>query len=139
MSGKQFFLDRIQAVIDADRERRQRDGWSFIEHDAEHHTVGDLVAAVMRIDRVADALRFYHGYLAWLTALPAESRSERYTPQQVARSNIGWCFGEGMDRDRIAMWHAVTGAAHPLFGVMDVTPDGAYRAGLKLGGNLRNA
>lgn len=130
MAGKQFFLDRIQAAIDSDRQRSAEHGWSFAERTAERHMIGDLCAAVFSIDRAPDALRFYHGYIAWMRDLPAAELPAQYTPEQVARVNIGWLFGEGMDGDRIAMWHTITGAAHPVFGTTLPTPDEALAAGM---------
>ncbi len=51
----------------------------------------------------------------------------------VARMNIGWCFGEGMDSDTKAMWRIACGAYHPVFGEMRewIAPEDAYEAGLR--------
>jgi hypothetical protein len=81
----------------------------------------------MAIDNEADALRFYDGCVAHLEAQP-----DRKDPADcVAKANIGWCFGEGMDSDRVAMWRKVCGASHPVFGPMTtkVLPEEAFAAG----------
>lgn len=137
MTDTSFFLSRIQTQIDADNARKAEHGWSLTERRPGGHTIGDLMGAIFAIDNPEDALCFYESYIAWMETLPAEDRSEQYTTAQVARSNIGWCFGEGMDSDRIAMWNTVTGAAHPVFGTMTPTPQEAFAAGLELGEQQR--
>lgn len=99
------------------------------------HTIGDFTRAVMAIASDQDARLFYDGYLRYLDLLPAEKRSQRYTPEEVAKGNIGWCFGEGMAPERIAMWVKACGAAHPVFGTFDPppTPEEAFAAGLRAG------
>lgn len=48
-------------------------------------------------------------------------------PETIVRCNIGFCFGEGMSKERRAMWREVCGASHPWFGDMveDISPEEA--------------
>lgn len=39
--------------------------------------------------------------------------------EDIARQNIGWCFGEGMDLETRRMWRTACGAYHPALGTMD--------------------
>lgn len=80
---------------------------------SDKHTIGDFIRAVLDIDNKEDAERFIRGYMEWLKEQP--DLDER-GPEFVMRSNIGWCFGEGMKPERIAMWNKVCGATHPVFG-----------------------
>ena len=76
-------------------------------------TIGDFCTAVMQITGSSLARRFYSGYLQWL-----RGRQDREaTPEETARMNIGWCFGEGMSVEQQRMWNQVTGAEHPVFGM----------------------
>src|SRR5689334_18543821 len=90
----------------------------------EHHTIGEFVSAVCRIDNEADACQFADEYLAWLT----EHRAG-FEPINVMRSNIGWCFGEGMSQERIQMWSKVCEASHPFFGRSLPSTDEALQMG----------
>jgi hypothetical protein len=101
-------------------------------------TIGAFVSAVLEIDNAVDAAEFHAGYLAFMrngmeAGLPGFD--PRYDPIHVAKANIGWCFGEGMAPERMAMWRDVCEAEHPVFGAMTVppTPEEAFRAGLNMG------
>ena len=132
--NESFYLECIQKQIDKDRKRFARHGYTFVEHDATRQTIGELIGAIFAIDNDSDARRFFDDYVAWMTALPAEDRSPTGTADEVAKSNIGWAFGEGMAAERIAMWRNICGAAHPVFGAWLPTPTEAVRAGLDAGG-----
>jgi len=119
-------------------------------------TIGDLMGAVLAINSDDDAKAFYESYVAWLTAHldPASVHTPRSrlegTPagiyllssQQIACDNIGWCFGEGMSRERIAMWRRTTPAAHPVLPITEnhqPTAQECLDAGLRAGRALRKA
>lgn len=89
------------------------------------HTIGALVSAVMAIEEDEDARRFFEGYFLWQT----EHGRDGDDPGEVVRSNIGWCFGEGMARAQVEMWQRVCGAAHPIFGSAIPTAEEAVEAG----------
>lgn len=95
-----------------------------------HFTIGELYSAVLDIDNDEDARRFFGGYVEWLAGRP-----DCDDPEAVAKSNIGWIFGEGMAQDRIAVWVRAVDAAHPVFGKMTIKPtvEEALQAGMNLG------
>lgn len=76
-------------------------------------TVGDLVHAVLGIDNPEDAKRFFLGYTEQVQKM-IENGTWKGSPNasRAASRNIGFCFGEGMSRERIAMWKAATPAYH---------------------------
>lgn len=119
------FNEAIQKQIDEQRTRYAKSGYEFKERTVSTHNLGDLIGAVLAIDNESDANEFYRGYIEHLESLP---RHERYTPKQVADSNIGWCFGEGMAADRQQMWQKCTTASHPIFGKTQPTPEEAIRS-----------
>lgn len=128
------FEKKIQQAINKDRKRSRKSGWDFKERDFHAHTIGDFISAVMAINNSFDAKRFYQGYVTFMSCLPAEVRDSKHTPEEVAKSNIGWCFGEGMPQERIVMWRRVCGASHPVFGSMAIPPSPreAFQAGQKM-------
>lgn len=130
------FTQTIQAHIDADIAACREHGWPVDERSADTFSIGDLIATVLAVDDEEDARWYYAGYVAYLKRLPAERKSGRYIEEQVARMNIGWCFGEGMTDERIAMWRRVCGAYHPIFGAMEPgtrpSAEQAYDAGWRL-------
>jgi len=127
-----FFEQRISAEIEKDIKYRKKNKFDQVKRPEGMHTIGDFISAVFKINNKADAALFYRGYLEWLSKLPKKEKSGKLTDEQVAKSNIGWCFGEGMDSKMIKMWNKVTGAAHPIFGAMTPTPEEAFKAGMKL-------
>lgn len=126
------FRERIQQQISADRSRRQRLQVEFKERTVESHTLGDLIGAVLSIDNAYDARDFYEGLVEYYSSLPLGAIKR--SADEVARSNIGWCFGEGMAAARRAMWREVCDAAHPVFGAMETspTPEEALQAGIEM-------
>jgi hypothetical protein len=95
-------------------------------------TIGHLLDAIMSIDNEADARDFYESYVKWIE----EHDESVFMPGQVAAQNIGWCFGEGMAPERIAMWRRATPAAHPVLPITeDNTPSAeeCFEAGKRLG------
>ena len=129
-----LFEQKIAEQIERDTKYREKNGFDKPERNLGEHTIGDLISAVMTIDNKADAALFYRGYVEWLkNPPPGVEKNEIDNPEQVAKSNIGWCFGEGMDDKMIEMWNKVTGASHPVFGSMTPTPEEAFQAGMKLG------
>ena len=91
-------------------------------------TLGAVVDAVMGIHDEETARAFYEGYVAYEAHIPS-----RHTPEELVRSNIGWCFGEGMEPQDKAMWIRVCGASHPVFGQADVTFKEAFARGIRMG------
>lgn len=81
-------------------------------------TTGDLMDAIWSVDTEEDARRFFEGHVADIQRQVDEGVwDSRYTPEEGARANIGWMFGEGMPQERIAMWRRVTGAEHPALSI----------------------
>ena len=98
-------------------------------------SMGEIIQEVLRIDTPEEARRFYQQYVDHIRKTQEVSRaiSGTYgTPEEVAQSNIGWCYGEGMSVLRKAMWYAVTGAEHPVFGLSSPTSEEAFQAGINL-------
>jgi hypothetical protein len=95
----------------------------------------------MAIENGTDAKTFFDGYVKVLSEVPEEKRNwdADRTAADVARSNIGWFFGEGMSPEKIKMWSEVTGASHPAFGISTPTPQEALEIGLKMGEKMRKA
>jgi hypothetical protein len=120
----EFFQARIQRQIDT---RPSRYDLGYVR-TVEQFSLGDLIGAIMAVDNDADARRFYDGYVVSIR----EVGKTKELPADVARSNIGWCFGEGMEPDRIAMWRRVCDAVHPVFGTYETppTPAQAFDAGV---------
>lgn len=98
----------------------------------ELYTIGEFVSAVFSITNESDALEFYKGYLLYQQSHP-DRESSNFTDEQATKQNIGWCFGEGMDPEKIEMWIKVCGASHPVFGTTIPTTREAFEAGLQMG------
>lgn len=76
-------------------------------------SLGSLVSAVLKIADDRQAMRrFYDAELAWLR----DEHPEITDPEKVLRSNIGWCFGEGMPLTTRKLWAEETGAEHMIAG-----------------------
>lgn len=104
---------------------REMTKYQHLEIPKGDYTVGAFVSAIMKINNPAEAQEFWDGYLDYQTnAVPDRDAAA------VCRSNIGWCFGEGMSDERKQMWVQVCGAAHPIFGTMTPTPEEAFQAGV---------
>ena len=97
------------------------------------HTIGDLVGAILSIHDEEDATHFYRGYRAWMDAHWNEdgflASDNTNTPDQIVKSNIGWCYGEGMPQADREMWIRVSGASHPVFGQSMPSPTDAFATG----------
>ena len=107
----------------------------FFETSTCGHTMGHVMDAVFRIRNPEDAARFYRGYVEYLkTKVDLDPGG---SAEQIAKSNIGFCFGEGMPSKLIAMWIKVCGATHPVFGTTLPTPEEAFRLGQKMGEKMR--
>lgn len=92
------------------------------------HTVGQFISAVLAITNEAAAAEFACDYVKWLSL-----RGDLKSPaDEIMRSNIGYCFGEGMAEDKILMWRKVCGASHPWFGKVMPTPEECLVLGRKL-------
>jgi hypothetical protein len=135
-TNRSFFDSKIQAQIDADRASCVEHGWKFNERSAGKHTIGDFVRAVLAIENVDDARRFYLGCVAHIQAqIDAGTWQSGTTAnaEEGARSNIGWCYGEGMSPERCRMWVEACGAVHPVFGAGPVGADEALKVGREMG------
>ena len=99
------------------------------------HTIGEFIRAVMKVDNEADARSFYSGYLEYVRNAKPDPGDPpcKLTPEQIVKSNIGWCFGEGMPDTKIAMWVKVCGASHPVFGACIPSQEEALDKGKELG------
>jgi hypothetical protein len=106
-----FFCNRISEQIARDREYASLHGHEFAERDSSNHTIGDFIRAVLAVENAGDARLFYDGYLEWGRL---HYTSTDQPPEQIVSANIGWCFGEGMSPEKIAMWPRE--AKHPVFG-----------------------
>ena len=91
-------------------------------------TIGALVGAARKVHDDKEALAFWQGYLRWMRNAYPDSDAA-----SVCRSNIGWCFGEGMPTQDKDMWVRVCNASHPVFGQASVTPEQAFAAGIAQG------
>lgn len=125
------YVDEARAALAGPR----RPGPTSQERNmVKHQTIGDFIRAVLAVDNAEDAKALY-----WRTVGRIEQQIEdgtwetACTAEEGARSSIGWCFGEGMSSERIAMWGQATGSAHPVFGTMTPwpTPEEAFQSGLE--------
>ena len=113
-------------------EKMQSDSHLNIPKD--DFSTGALISAVMSIGDAEQATAFYEGYVEWTRDYQAAHPEVSQSPvTEVVRSNIGWCFGEGMDPQRVEMWVTVCDARHPFFGVTKPTADEAFEAGVAAG------
>ena len=121
---RQYF-DRLIA-------ERMAANYEHVSLEPAQFTIGSFISATMSITDPEDAAAFYAGLVDNLNSQPdLNPRGAEY----VARANIGWCFGEGMKPELIAMWSAVTGASHPVFGTtMPSTSKESFDAGVRLAG-----
>lgn len=115
-----YFEKCMQKQIEADREYCEKHRIEFTERDVSHANMGDCIRAILAIDNVADASKFYEGYVESIKRCP----DRESLPEYVAKSNIGWCFGEGMSAEHIAMWTEVIGNVMP-------TPEEAFAMGVE--------
>ena len=96
-------------------------------------TIGTFIGQVLAIHNATAARKFFDAEVAELRA----SHPEVTKPELVLRSNIGWCFGEGMPIAERQMWARVCGAEHPGLGSAytdrDFTPDELLQAGMQMG------
>jgi hypothetical protein len=83
-------------------------------------TIEHFVNAVLRIDNVDDATKFYFGCVDYVQQQIDEGVWESSSNAiESTEANIGWCFGEGMSQDRMKMWRKVSNTiAHPLWPVI---------------------
>ncbi len=100
-------------------------------------TLGEFIDEVLAIDSPLEARRFFEEYVAILER--ARASLDR-SAEEIARQNIGWCFGEGMPKERRAIWREACGAFHPNLGAMieDMEPEAVLAAGLEAGRRARD-
>lgn len=112
-----YFEECIERQIALCRARAVAHGWQFEERGITDHTLGDFIRAVLAVDTPEHAKAFYAGCVAFIQdEINAGTWRSRHSAEDAARANIGWCFGEGMAPEKIAMWTATCQAAHPIFG-----------------------
>jgi hypothetical protein len=122
------FEELIRVAITAAGRTQGRPSGPF-EHG---FTVGDFNRAVKSVVTRKDAILFYKGYVEYLKSLPANDKHLKgKTEEQVARTNIGWMFWDGMTLDAIKMWNESTGATNPIFGSTVPTVREAFVTGRK--------
>ena len=94
--------------------------------------MGHCMSAIKSIGNYEDAREFYEGYATWNEA-HKPSPDYPYSGEEIAKANIGYCFGEGMASERIQMWREVTGAEHPYGpGIENATPTELFEAGQRM-------
>lgn len=103
--------------------------------ETNRYTIGQFIRAVLAIDNPADALRFYRGEIEHHAK--DEELCKKYSPPDAAKSNIGWCYGEGMITEHVQMWCDVCGASHPVFGKQIPDYAEAMNEGIAMGQKLR--
>lgn len=91
-------------------------------------TIGAFVLAVLSIHHPEEAEDFWLGYLAY-----QKQKSPASDAESICRSNIGWCFAEGMSERDKAMWIDICDATHPWFGRSIVSGEEAFRLGVQKG------
>jgi hypothetical protein len=106
----------------------------------DNRNIGEFIRAVLAIDNEEDAAEFYAGHITYIQRQidKGEWKSDA-TPMQAVQSNIGWCFGEGMPAERVAMWSKVCGASHPVFGTKLPTAYEAFKMGMAEGEKIENS
>jgi len=129
----EFFRSKIEEEIRKDEKQCKQYEWEFKKRDPELHTIGDIIRATLAIKEPGEARRFFEGQVAWLMKRFSKSREEA---KYIARQNIGWCFGEGMERSLVQMWNETVQASHPAFGNHLPTPEEAFAAGKVMGERL---
>lgn len=133
-----YFEECIDRQIAADRAKCADRNWKFQERVVEHHWIGDFIRAVLAIGTPEDARRFYEGHVAFIERqIEAGTWTSPCTAEVGACVNIGWCFGEGMAPERIAMWQKVCQAVHPIFGTIMPSPAEALMEGQHMGEAMR--
>lgn len=100
-------------------------------------TMGDVIAAIFKIDNPEDAGQFYRGYVQDIRLNVPPGPGLILDAEKIAQSNIGWTFGEGMSQERIDMWVAATGASHPFFGTKLPTSEEAFKMGVAAGEKMK--
>lgn len=126
---KETEMNKFEVVMQEAIKRRRRPSTSVPDGQ---HTIGEFISAVFSITNEQDAREFYEGYLLYLENLPDKEPSN-FTDEQIAKRNIGWCFGEGIKPNMVTMWSNVCQAYHPVFGVSTPSPKEAFEAGLAVG------
>jgi hypothetical protein len=106
-------------------------GWHRTDRAPGQHIIGDFIRAVLAIHTAPEARVFYDGYTDWLRERNPGTSDDEIAA--IARSNIGWCYGEGMPTLDMDMWREVCGAAHPVFGTTMPSAEEAFRMGQELG------
>lgn len=77
-------------------------------------TIGDFISECLSIDNERDAKAFFKNQKAYVQhQIDERTWESKNNAEEATRMNIGFCFGEGMAPERIAMWKKATGAAHP--------------------------
>jgi hypothetical protein len=94
-----------------------------------------FIDAVLRI-KTGKAMRlFFEGYVMFLISEYPERPLAKN--EKIARSNIGFAFGEGMPMYLREKWNVQTGASHPVFGMSNPSPEEAFHLGCKLGEQMK--
>ena len=109
-----------------------------VKNRPKERTIGDFIRKVFAVKTEEAAKKFFDSEMAGIQAqIDAGTWKCRCSAVEAARSNIGWCFGEGMSDDRIAMWVRACKASHPVFGTARPSPQEAFEAGNRVGRHNR--
>jgi len=125
------FRELIDEEIRRDEAEREKNGLNQLIRQEGGHNIGDFIRAVLKINDEDTARQFYEGEVDYLNNQPDLSP---IGAEAVARANIGFCFGEGMNPEQIKMWNQVCEASHPWFGTKLPSPEEAFEVGIKAAG-----
>lgn len=105
-----FFIERVTRAKTADPDVVLPEDRFALRH---------LLVGMLTCTEDLDIARFFRGYVEYLESVKGDQDSDLKgkSPEEAARSLIGWLFGEGMSKDLVARWHKVTKASHPVFGI----------------------
>jgi hypothetical protein len=136
-----FFKEKVeQAQQQSFKNRKKWDKELKTVPSFDQHCWDDIGSVVFSTKTAKEARSFYDGYVEWITnEKGSKSAATVAKAEQIARSNIGWFFGEGLAPKKIAMWTEACGASHPIFGTKMPGPEEAFKKGLEMGKKLRAA
>lgn len=130
----EFYNSRIEAAINEDFEHAKEHDSKAKKRAFEKSTMGDVLNAITAIDNTLDAELFYHGYVETIRLV---NKSTEQEASRIAKENIGYCFGNGMEEERKRMWVKACGAYHPVFGFATPSSQEALEVGMKEGRKRR--
>ena len=127
LEGFAFFVRKIK---EAQNKELKNLGRLSPDRNPDTFTIGDFIDSVFSIKKKDEMKLFYEGSVYYLSVIKGKKPGEA---EAITKSNIGWCFGEGMSGVMIHRWNEAVGASHPVFGKSIPSASGAFAAGVKLG------